>query len=443
MTKQPTLIRSLQLWHIFVIGVGYMAPMAVFDTFGIVSNVTKGHVPTAYLLTVAAILFTAFSYGKMVQAYPYAGSAYTYTQRTINRPLGFLVGWSALLDYLFLPMINALLTGIYMSAVFPELPQAVWIISFVMLITVINIWKINISVSFNLFLVVFQVLVALFFILLSVRGLIQEGGEFTIQPFYTEEIQLNTLLAGASILCFSFLGFDAVTTLSEETKNPTKTIPRGILLIALFGGCLFTSVSYFAQSLYPDASVFQDPEGASAEIAYHIGGILFQSIFLAAAISSTLASGIASMISSSRLLYAMGRDQVLPKKYFGYVHPRLGTPLFNVFLVGLISLSAVGLDLLLATSFINYGALIAFTFVNLSVIAYYFRSKPARTVSSFFQYLVLPLIGFSFVAIFWFSLHMHSILLGLSWTLIGSIYLLVITRFFTRPLPEYTFLAGE
>lgn len=420
-----------------------MAPMAVFDTFGIVSDVTEGHVPTAYLLTVTAILFTAFSYGKMVKAYPYAGSAYTYTQKTMNRPLGFLVGWSALLDYLFLPMINALLTGIYISAVFPDLPQWVWIISFVVLITVINIWEINISVSFNLLLVVFQVLVALFFIILSIRTLTQGGSEFTIQPFYSEEIQFSTLLAGASILCFSFLGFDAVTTLSEETKNPTKTIPRGILLIALFGGVLFTGVSYFAQSLYPDASVFQDPEGASAEIAYHIGGIIFQSFFLAAAISSTLASGIASMISSSRLLYAMGRDQVLPKKYFGYLHPRLGTPLFNVFLVGLISLSALGLDLLLATSFINYGALIAFTFVNLSVIAYYFRFKPKHTIGSIIQYILFPVAGFSFIVIIWFSLNIHSILLGLGWTFIGLIYLLLITRFFSRPLPEYEFLTKE
>ena len=96
-----TLKRSLKLWQIVLMGIGYMTPMVVFDTFGIASDMTNGHVPTSYIIALVGMLLTAVSYKKMIQVFPNAGSAYTYTQKTINPHLGFLVGWSALMDYLF------------------------------------------------------------------------------------------------------------------------------------------------------------------------------------------------------------------------------------------------------------------------------------------------------------------------------------------------------
>ncbi|MET3292062.1 APC family permease [Brevibacillus fluminis] len=439
MENHPQLNRSLRLWHIVLIGLGYMAPMAVFDTFGIVAEVTDGHVPAAYVLTLVAILFTASSYGKMVQVYPTAGSAYTYTSRTINSHVGFLVGWSALLDYLFLPMINALLTKIYLSAAFPEVPGWIWIVGFVLFITVVNIWNIKIGASINGLLVLFQFATVVIFVFLAVKGLHQGDGTgklLSLQPFFTETMDASTLLTGASILCFSFLGFDAVTTLTEETIDPKRNIPRGIFLVALIGGALFIVASYFTQSLFPDVSKLQNPEGASPEIALYIGGLLFQSVFLAAALTSTIASGIVSHVSASRLLYAMGRDNVLPARFFAYVHPKFQTPLYNVFLIGLLSLTALWLDLLTATSFINFGALVAFTFVHLSVIAHYVVKQKERSLKAVFQYIVSPLIGMSFILFLWYNLEPTSLYLGFAWSLIGFIYLLVFTRCFTRKPPQ-------
>ncbi|MGO0059309.1 APC family permease [Brevibacillus fluminis] len=439
MENHPQLNRSLRLWHIVLIGLGYMAPMAVFDTFGIVAEVTDGHVPAAYVLTLVAILFTASSYGKMVQVYPTAGSAYTYTSRTINPHVGFLVGWSALLDYLFLPMINALLTKIYLSAAFPDVPGWIWIVGFVLFITVVNIWNIKIGASINGLLVLFQFATVVIFVILAVKGLHQGDGTgklLSLQPFFSETMDVSTLLTGASILCFSFLGFDAVTTLTEETINPKRNIPRGIFLVALIGGALFIVASYFTQSLFPDVSKLQNPEGASPEIALYIGGLLFQSVFLAAALTSTIASGIVSHVSASRLLYAMGRDNVLPARFFAYVHPKFQTPLCNVFLIGLLSLTALWLDLLTATSFINFGALVAFTFVHLSVIAHYVVKQKERSLKAVFQYIVSPLIGMSFILFLWYNLEPTSLYLGFAWSLIGLIYLLVLTRCFTRKPPQ-------
>lgn len=431
MNGKSELHRSLKLWHITFIGLGYMAPMAVFDTFGIVSEKTGGHVPAAYAVTLLAILFTAASYGKMVRVYPSAGTAYTYTQQTIHPYAGFLVGWASLLDYLFLPMINALLTGVYLSSVFPDVPTHWWILGFIGLITALNIFRVNVTASVNSFLVLFQISVVAIFVGLAVRALLHDGANshvFAVQPFYSPDMSVAALLSGASILCFSFLGFDAITTLTEETMDAKKTIPRGILLVALGGGALFITASYFSQSLFPDVSVLSDPEAASAEIALHIGGTIFQLIFLAAALSSTLASGLVSVTSVTRLLYAMGRDGYLPKKWFGYVHPKLQTPLYNVLLVGTLMLAALFLDLLTATSFINFGALIAFSFVNISVVAYYVVRQKLLSAASLWQYALSPLIGAAFVGFLWVNLDVQSMVLGLLWTFLGLVYLLYLVK---------------
>ncbi|TCP30614.1 putrescine importer [Scopulibacillus darangshiensis] len=432
--------RSLKLRHIVFLGLAYMSPFAVFDTFGIVSDTTNGHVPASYILITVAILFTAFSYGKMVKVYPTAGSAYTYTRQTMNASLGFLVGWAALLDYLFLPMINALLTNIYLSSGFPNVPRWVWIVGLIVFITIVNIMGVKIAVSANMLMVVFQSLIALIFVILTIRAIITgDQGHFVFDPIYSHSMSIPGLFAGASILALSFLGFDAVTTLSEEAIEPKKNVPKGIFLIAIIGGVFFISVTYFMQSLFPDISKLGNIEGASPEIALFIGGKLFQSVFLAGALVSVIASGLAAQTSASRLLYAMGRDRVLPEKLFGYVHPRLKTPVFNIIFLGVLAVSALFLDLATATSFINFGAFTAFSFVNLSVIVYYFKQKRTRTFKSTIGYVIIPLIGLAFNIYLWFSLDLDALILGLIWVAIGVIYLLYLTKFFRNAPPKFDF----
>lgn len=434
--------RSLGVAPLVFLGLAYMSPFAVFDTFGVVSEATHGHVPASYILITIAILFTALSYGKMVKIYPDAGSAYTYTKKTMNPQLGFLVGWSALLDYLFLPMINALLAGIYLSASFPGVPAWVWVVGLAVLITIMNLAGIKIAVSANTLFVLFQLLVAILFVTLTIRTILLGDGAagFALNPFYSADIKVNLLFSGASILALSFLGFDAVTTLAEETINPKKNIPKAIFLIALIGGIFFIAVTYFMQSLYPDVSLFKDIEGASPEIAKHIGGIMFQSIFTSGALISVLASGLAAQTSASRLLFAMGRDGVLPKKWFGMLHKKYQTPIFNIIFVGIISLSALFLDLTTATSLINFGAFTAFTFVNLSVIVHYFKNKDLLSRSSILDYLIFPSIGIAFMIYLWISLDHLAVLFGLSWFAIGLGYLLWVTKGFKIQPPEYEFV---
>ncbi|MGJ7911515.1 APC family permease [Neobacillus sp. LXY-1] len=433
--------RSLKLWQVVIMGLAYMTPMVVFDTFGIVSGLTKGHVPTAYIIALVGMLFTALSYGQLVKVFPQAGSAYTYTQKAISRRLGFLVGWSSLLDYLFLPMVNALLTKLYLNALFPSVPDLIWVIGFVGIVTYLNLRSVNILANFNTLFVGVQILIMIVFIILVVKGL--NGGEgtgtvFSIQPFFKEGMSLPLLVTGATVLCFSFLGFDAVTTLSEETPNPEKTIPKAILLTALWGGIIFITTSFFIQLFFPDISRFKNPDAALPEIALYVGGKLFQSIFLCTTFINTLASGLASHASVSRLLYVMGRDQVFPEKWFAYVHPKYRTPAFNVLFVGVISLSAYFFDLVTATSLINFGALMAFTFVNLSVINHYaVRNRMHKTPKGFINYVLLPLIGAATVGVLWVNLEKSSLIMGIAWFSLGFIYLLYLTKAFKVAPPQF------
>lgn len=433
--------RSLKLWQVVIMGLAYMTPMVVFDTFGIVSGITKGHVPTAYVIALIGMLFTAVSYGKLVRVFPQAGSAYTYTQKAMNRHIGFLVGWSSLLDYLFLPMVNALLTKLYLNALFPAVPDFIWVFVFVGIVTVLNLRSVNVLANFNTFFVLVQVLIMVVFIFLVIRGLNNGEGTgtvFSLQPFFIEGMNMPILITGATILCFSFLGFDAVTTLSEETPNPEKTIPKAIMLTAIWGGVIFITTSFFIQSFFPDISRFKDPDAALPEIALYVGGKLFQSIFLCTTFVNTLASGLASHASVSRLLYVMGRDKVFPEKWFGYIHPKWRTPAINVVIVGVISLSAWFFDLITATSLINFGALMAFTFVNLSVISHFaFREKMHRTPKGFFDYIIMPLIGAGSVGILWINLELSSLIMGMGWFMIGLAYLAYLTKAFRMAPPQY------
>ncbi|HEE0340402.1 TPA: APC family permease, partial [Serratia marcescens] len=193
------------------------------------------------------------------------------------------------------------------------------------LITAINLKSVNLVANFNTLFVLAQVAIILVFIYLVVRGLHNGEGMGTVwslRPFLSENAHLLPIITGATILCFSFLGFDAVTTLCEETPDAAKVIPRAIFLTALYGGVIFISVSFFIQLFFPTIQRFHQPDAALPEIALYVGGKLFQSIFLCVTFINTLASGLASHASVSRLLYVMGRDNVFPEKFFGYIHPK-------------------------------------------------------------------------------------------------------------------------
>jgi len=386
------------------------------------------------------MFFTAMSYGRMASAFPVAGSAYSYVRKAISPKLGFIAGWAVLLDYLFLPMAIWLIGAAYLHSAFPAVPQWVWVLAFIGVTSVINIIGLKLANGINALLMLVQFLVLVAFVALCIHYI---GGDaskplWTITPFFNGQMQMPLIMSGAAIACYSFLGFDAVSTLTEETRDPRRTIPRAIMLITLIGGLIFVGVSYFVQIAHPSFE-FTDVDSAAYEIARNIGGDLFVSIFLIGLIVGQFASGLSAQASGSRLLFAMGRDGVLPKSFFGTLHARFGTPVNSILLCAVVALLALRLDVTTSTSFINFGAFLAFSLVNLSVIFHYWIGAKQRGLRELVLFLVFPTIGL--VADLWLmvSLDHLAIYLGLSWLAIGLLYLGFLTRGFSRQPPEMDF----
>lgn len=437
-TDAPGLTRSLTLRPVVLFGLAYLAPMIVLGTFGVLAETTHGSAPTGYLLALVALLFTALSYGKMSARFPVAGSAYSYTRRAIDGRLGFLVGWAVLLDYFFLPMVIWLIGADFLSAKFPGVPSWIWIVSFIVITSVLNIIGIKAAANANLLLMVFQVLVLAAFVALSLRHVFHDtgvGGLVSGTPFVNGQTTISAVSAGAALAAYSFLGFDAITTLTEETVEPRKTIPRAILLVLLIGGGIFLIVTYSTQLVHPGGS-FDDVDSAAFSIAKTIGGDLFSSLFLAGLIVTQFASGLAAQASVARLVYAMGRDSVFPKRVFGYIHPRFHTPVINIVLSGAVGLIALKLTVATSTSFINFGAFSAFTMVNVCVIAMFIRARGSEERQNVVTHVLFPAIGAVIDVYLLFHLDGKAKLLGLIWLAVGVVYLAYLTRLFRRPPPE-------
>lgn len=428
MEKTQVSFKKMSLWQVVILGVAYMTPMVVFDTFGIVSGITDGRVPLAYIFALVAMLLTAFSYARFSRQTEKPGSAYTYTAESCGAKAGFFVGWCSLLDYILLPLVNALLAGIYLEAVIPSVPYWMWVTLFAGLVTLINCFRINFLANLSLVFVIAPLLLMVLFIYLVIRG-VGEGQGYehvlTLAPLFNGDSSILPLIAGASILCFSFLGFDAVTTMSHETRDPKRTIPRAVMLTTLAGGIIFLTASWFIQLYFPSNVRFNNPDEALPEIVLYVGGALFQSVFLCAQIMNTFASGLATHASASRLIHIMGKDGIFHKETFGQVHSKLGTPLYAVLLVGLISLTAIALDLATVVSMISFGALIAFTAVNFSVfVKFYVREQQRHGMKNIFLNLILPFISVGVIMCLWFNLERSALLFGCGWLSVGIVIFL-------------------
>ena len=441
MSHNTHLERTLGLRSLVMFGLAYMTPIIVLGIFGIVASASGGASASSYLIALLAMTFTAWSYGRLAKAYPVAGSAYTYVRKTIDSRVGFLVGWSVLLDYLFLPMVIWLFGAVYLEAQFPGVPGWVWIVGFIAITTVLNILGMKIADKTNFVLMAFQAIVLLIFVVLSIISVTGGAGTGTIvssSPFVGDHATFSQVVSGAAIAAYCFLGFDAVTTFTEDTINPQHNIPRAIMWVAGLGGFIFVLVSYTTQLVHPGGT-FNDSASAAFEIAGAIGGNVFSAIFVGGLVIGQFTSGLAAQASASRLLYAMGRDGVLPKRVFGAIADKFKTPMVNLIIIGIVGLASLMLDAATSTSFINFGAFTAFTMVNISLISHYLRESKKGNKLNVFSNVIAPIIGAVVCAYLLTQLDSNALTLGLYWLGAGAVILAVITKGFTRRPPELVF----
>jgi len=435
--------RSLGTPALLIFGLAYMLPLAVFTSYGYATEASNGHLAGAYIVTTIAMLFTAYSYANMVKAYPVAGSAYTYTQKAFGSHVGFMTGWALLLDYLLLPILSYVLIGQYMSGVVPAIPAPVWVVIAVVLVTLLNYVGINLVTNVNLALVGAQILFLIVFVISSISYL--SGASHTIgilDPFFSSNLTISQLASGASVLALAFLGFDAVSTLSEEAREPRRTIPAAIMLTTLAGGVIFTIAAWVSGLVFPDFAKLS-ADSPALDLMNRAGGVVLAGLFVAAFVAGSFAAAMTAQVSVSRILYSMGRDGMLPSRVFGRLHPRFKTPFIAILIVGALGLVAIVIPFDWVLQMINFGALIAFSFVNASVFKHYIIDEKQRGGKAVVKYIILPLLGLAMTIALWTSLPALAFIIGGIWVVIGFIYLVALTRGFHRKPPVMDFSEEE
>lgn len=443
---EESLNRVMKLPDVVFFGMAYLAPAGMFSTYGIVCNMTHGMLALTYTIAMLAMLLTALSYRQMVRAYPISGSVYTYVQRSINPYVGVLAGWTILLDYVLLPMFNLVAVGLYVNIFIPQVSFRIWILVFLVLVTIVNLVGMKVTSLVDNVLSLIQLAFLIGVIIFSIKYIAEGGGQGTLFDFESyfnalefgkPDVGIAAILSGASILAMAFLGFDSVTTVVEETVEPEKNVGKALIIICLFAGCAFGVTSYLMQVAWPEGWFsFTDPDTGASDYFSHVIGDFMASIFIGIVVIGGTASAIASQTSASRILFGMGRDGVLPKKIFGYVNQKTKIPTINVLIISVITSAALVLDLTAAASLVNFGALLGFALVNLSVISHYFIKKKQRGAKAVLIYLILPILGACVCLVIWTNLDVMSKIVGGIWMLAGLVFLVVTTKGFRKLPPE-------
>jgi amino acid transporter len=437
--ETPKLRRVLNVWHLVLYGIILIQPTAPMPLFGIVSTVAKGHVVTTILIGMFAMMLTAISYGRMARAYPSAGSAYTYVGRAIHSHLGFLTGWCMALDYLMNPLLCTIWCSKSMMAILP-LPYAVWVVLFAALFTAVNLRGIEASARVNLALTIGMGVVIVLFFGIAARYLTAQyglAGLFSAQPFYDPATFSWPLVStGASIAVLTYIGFDGVSTLAEEVKDPRRSVMIATVLTCAITGVLGGLEVYFGQLIWPDYQSFPDPDMGFVSAAGRAGGAFLFQLVNVTLLVATVGSGSGAQLGGARLLYAMGRDDVLPRRFFGYLDPRRSVPRNNLILAGVVAVAgALAMSYQLAAELLNFGAFIAFMGVNLSALKHHLPQVRSRRPKDLLVFGLPPALGFLVCFYLWMSLRTPAKLAGAIWLCLGLACAAWRTGFFRRPIP--------
>lgn len=437
--KEGSFKPVLSLWALVLFGLAFVGPTAPYTFFGVGSVQSRGHFALVYLIAMLAVSFTAVSYGRMAMAFPEAGSAYAYSSKAIHPVVGYLAGWVMILDYILMPMLCVIIIGVTSNKLLPAVPYIAWIIFAAGAITAINLSGIEMTsratIIFNGILSVSIV----WFLVAAIRALTNGLGRGTLlsmEPFYNPAtFSLKAVMAATPVAVLSFLGFDGISTLAEDAKDPQRNVARATVLVCFIAGTIFILQTYLGQLIWPDYSSFSPVETAFSDIGRLIGGPALFHLVAFLVVAQAWASGITSQASASRLLFGMARDGRLPHLVFGYIHPKLRTPIYSMLLMGGIALvGALMLDLDKAAGLVNFGACAGFMAVNLSVIGHYFLRLRQRAGIRFWINLASPVIGFLICLWIWLSVSPLAMRVGWVWTMLGLIYLISLTRGLQRRL---------
>jgi putrescine importer len=438
--KGPSLRRALGLWDLILYGMIVIQPTAPMPVYGVMSQRAHGHAVTTVLIAMVAMLFTAISYGRMARAYPSAGSAFTYVGSEIHPALGYVTGWGMAMDYMLNPIVCTILCSKFALNFFPEIPYPVFVILFISLFTGLNLFGIRTSARINDTLAAAMGVVIVIFLAAAARYVLRtphDGMAFFTRPFYDPQtFSAGAVLGGTSLAVLTYIGFDGISTLSEEAENPKRNILLATVLVCLITGALASVEVYAAQLVWPGAQSFPDVDTAFVHVAGRAAGPWLFSLINVTLLVATVGSGMGSQLGAARLLYGMGRSNAIPKSFFGTIEPKCRIPRNNVLFVGIFAL--IGTSFLTferAAELLNFGALLGFMGVNAASFTRYFLRERNRTWSHF----LVPILGFTVCLLLWLNLSRPAKIAGVVWMLLGIAYGAIRTRGFKAELVSFEF----
>ena len=412
--------------------------------YGVMTLRAHGHAVTVVLIAMVAMLFTAVSYGRMARVYPSAGSAFTYVGRELHPILGYVTGWSMAMDYMLNPLVCTILCSKFALNFVPGVPYFVWVVVFVLFFTLLNLRGIQTSARINTLLMAAMSVVIVIFLVAAARYVHllphAQAGFFTRPFFDPHTFSTHAILGGTSLAVLTYIGFDGISTLSEEVRNPRRNILLATVLVCLLTGLLAGIEVYAAQLIWPSSQPFPDVDTAFVYVAGRAAGPWLFSLINLTLLVATVGSGMGAQLGAARLLYGMGRSNAIPKRFFGAIHPASQVPRNNVLFVAAIALmGAVALNFEQSVELLNFGALLAFMGVNCAAFFHYFVRRRERTLSN----LLMPAAGFFICLLLWLSLSWHAKLMGTLWMAAGIAYGAWNTRGFRSELVNFEIPAEQ
>ena len=441
---QQELRRSLSFTDLLVYGLIFMVPIAPFGIFGSVYSASGGMVSLAYVIGGVAMVFTALSYAQMSRAFPVAGSVYSYAGRGLHPAAGFLSGWLILLDYVLVPALLYIVAGVAMHSFIGAVPVWAWVVGFVVLNTVINYAGIQLTAKVTKIMLVAELVVLAIFLVVGVVALASgKGNGQSFEPLLNPgTFSIGIVLTAVSVAVLSFLGFDAISTLSEENKGDDRVIGRATLAALGLVGVLFVVQTWVAALFVSDPGRLIS-EGDAAGTAFYdsaeVAGGAWLSVLtaVATAVAWGFANALVAQAATSRLLFSMARDRQLPR-FLARVHARHRVPVNATLLVAVISI-VLGVwfaqrddGISLLSTLVNFGAMSAFLILHASVLNHFVRRRAAGGID-LWRHVVAPAVGFLVIMFTIIKANVLAQRLGILWLGIGIVVVAVSYALGRRP----------
>ncbi len=438
-TGAPRLRRVLSLWDLIFYGIVAVTPSAPATVFGLAEVKSGGYVAVTILAAMIAMVLTAISYGRMAALYPSAGSAYAYVSRGIHPFLGFFAGWAMLLDYLLIPLFCVIYGTLSLQRLLPSIPFALGSVLFAGGITLLNLRGIRSTARANEVLLLFMFFVLGCFIVMAVKYLVVRDGAsglFSTAPFYNPgTFHVRAIASATSFAALTYLGFDAVTTLAEDVKNPRRNVLLAAVFVCLFTGLFGGLLVYLAHLVWPDYSTYANVDTAFIDVTGRIGGVVLLKAMAFMLVVANIGAGLTAQVGAARLMLGMGRENVIPARIFARLHPQTNTPDLNIILLGLLAFAgAQFMSYELTAELLNFGAFLGFMAVNVAVIWKLWIRPDDQRAQNFLLDFVAPFLGFLFCAVIWIGLGNPAKIAGAAWLVVGFVVLTIHTQWFRNSM---------